>query len=459
MMVAVVALVTIVAMAQAKAPRYIFYFIGDGMGPGHVMATYQYNRLVRGMEEPLLMTSFPIVGQQTTFSASSPVTDSAAAGTALATGTKTLNNMLGMSPDSVALVSIADKLHDAGWGVGIVTTVAADDATPAAFYAHQPSRSLYYEIGVEAARSDFEFIAGSGLRGLVDKQGRRTDLMEQFAQNNVAVVRGANALRGVDSRKIVLLNTDTVMNWQVGYTIDSVGEGLTLPVMTAECLSHLERVSPERFFMMVEGGNIDYGGHANDGATVIKEVIKFDEALREAYDFYLKHPDETLIIVTADHETGGMSVGNNFHHYNCALQYADAQRISKDNFSDLCKAIMKSRRIYTWDDMEELLREKLGFWTSVPVNAEQTKILKESFQRTFVDHTGTEVQALYNRYPEFVNVVFDIMQDFMGIGWTTINHSGNPVGVYAIGVGATEFSRLVDNTDIPRILERLTLGE
>ena len=122
---------------SAATPKYVFYFIGDGMGMGHVMAAQSYNREVLKSDELLLMMQFPVVSMVTTYS-TSRVTDSAAAGTALSTGYKTNNGMLGVTPDSVPVTSIARYLKDAGWGIGIVTTVAPDDATPGAFYAHQP---------------------------------------------------------------------------------------------------------------------------------------------------------------------------------------------------------------------------------------------------------------------------------------------------------------------------------
>lgn len=99
--------------------------------------------------------------------------------------------------------------------------------------------------------------------------------------------------------------------------------------------------------MMVEGGNIDHGGHANDGGTVIKEVLNFQQALKIAYDFYLAHPDETLIVVTADHETGGMGLANNSVGYDLRLRYLDYQRVSKDAFSDYCRNLLRTRRVYT----------------------------------------------------------------------------------------------------------------
>ena len=143
------ALALVAAMAASaadKAPRYIFYFIGDGMGTGQVMAAQTYQRMVRDNRSLLMMSKMPVTSMAYTYSASSPVTDSAAAGTALACGHKTKNGMLGMDADSVPVPSVAKILKDNGYGIGLVTSVAPDDATPAAFYAHVPYRGLFYEI-------------------------------------------------------------------------------------------------------------------------------------------------------------------------------------------------------------------------------------------------------------------------------------------------------------------------
>ncbi|WP_289299437.1 alkaline phosphatase [Duncaniella muris] len=443
----------------AGTPKYIFYYIGDGMGMGQVMATEAYNRTVLGNNDHLLMMQFPVASTSTTFSASSPVTDSAAAGTALSTGNKTNNGMLGMTPDSAEVVSVAKTLFDDGFGVGLVTSVAPDDATPGAFYTHVPKRSMYYEIGKDAAVCGYDFIAGSNLRGIKDKKGDPTDLMKYFVENNVAVVRGTDALETIDSRRVVLLNTDSINTGNIGYTIDSIPGVLTLPVMTEACLRHLQKNGRDRFFMMVEGGNIDHASHANDGATVIKETLNFQEALKVAYDFYLAHPDETLIVVTADHETGGMGLGNNTVGYNLRLKYIDYQKMSKSAFSRYCKSLMRDRRVYRWEDMEEYLTDNFGFWKFVPVTQEQTAKLKEDFERCLVLRNGKDKKTLYDNFDEFSQTVFDIMDKATGLGWTTNGHSGGLVPVYAIGVGAEKFASFNDNTDIPKIILDIVEGK
>lgn len=441
-------IIATMTVANAASPKYVFYFIGDGMGMGHVMAAQSYNREVLKSDDLLLMMQFPVVSMLTTYSASSRVTDSAAAGTALATGSKTNNGMLGVTPDTVPVTSVARHLKDAGWGVGIVTTVAPDDATPGAFYAHQPSRSMAYEIDKEMAKSGYEFVAGSKLKGTKDANGNPTDIYSYFAQNNVTIVRGFDELRGVVSRRILLLNTDSIES-NVGYTIDSIDGVINLPGMTQACVDHLQKHSPERFFMMVEGGNIDYAGHSNDGGAAVKEILNFNQAIKIAYDFYLAHPDETLIVVTADHNTGGMSVrfGD--------ISLIDYQRMSKDQFGYYTKSILNSRRIFTWDDMKAELTVLFGFWDKIAISEEQENTLKEKFDNTFNLRNSADQETLYNSFNEFSVEVFKILNDKAGFGWIATGHTGDPVPLFSIGVGSERFMGVHDNTEIPLIIKQL----
>lgn len=420
------------------------------------MAAEIYNRMVRGSADPLLMMQFPVASMSTTYSADSPVTDSAAAGTALSTGVKTKNSMLGMNPDSVAVNSITVPLKEAGYGIGLLTNVCPDDATPAAFYAHVPNRGNYYKIGKQAAKSDIEFMGGSRWRGAW-KKGKPTDLMKIMADNGVQTARGLDEFSRLTSRRVVLLNTDTINN-NMGHTIDSIPGAMTLADMTKACISHLMKHTPDRFFMMIEGGNIDWSGHANDGGTIVKDVISFDETLRIVYDFYLQHPDETLIVVTADHETGGLSVGSAATGYNAYLHYIDYQKVSKAVFSDWCKEQLQSGRNLSWEEMKAYLTDNFGFWTYVPVSEKADAALREKFDKTFVQHHGEDQRTLYNSFNEFAVEVFDVMSRVCGFGWTTPNHSGNPVPVYAIGADAALFASQPDNTEIPQLILKAALG-
>lgn len=450
--------VTALGSLAADAPKYVFYFIGDGMGMGQVMAAEAYNRTVLGNDDHILMMQFPVASQSTTFSASSPVTDSAAAGTALATGSKTRNGMLGMNADTVAVTSVAKQLFDQGWGVALVTSVPPDDATPGAFYAHVPARGMYYEIGTQAAESGYDFIGGSNLRGLKDKEGNDTGLLDRFAKNGVEVVYGLDEAAAAKSDKVLLLNPTTIDPvGQINFTIDSVPGAMTLAGMTKAALNQLERNGRDKFFMMVEGGNIDYGGHANDGGTIIKEVLGFNEALALAYEFYKAHPEETLIVVTADHETGGLGLGNNAVGYDLHLGYYDYQKISKDRFAEYCRAIKKSRRIYDWADMKEYLEDHFGFWKNVPLTDAQTAALEEEFKKSMEGDGSDDKKTLYNSFNGFTELVFRTLDAHTGLGFTSNGHTGGLVPVYAVGVGSELFAPLTDNTRIPEKIRSLTL--
>lgn len=439
-------------VALADAPKYIFYFIGDGMGIAEVTNANLFKRQILKHEEPLRMTTFPVASMATTHSASSDVTDSAAAGTALASGYKTKNSMLGMGPDSIAVTSMAKTLFDDGFGVGLVTSVAIDDATPGAFYAHVDNRGKYHEIGRSLAESGYQFAAGASLRGTKANDGTDNGLIDYFAENNVKIFYGLDGVdKATEERLLVLSPFHDKNSNDIGYTIDSIPGALTLPALTQAGLDHLMRTSPNRFFMMVEGGNIDHAGHGNDGGTSVREVVNFDEALEIAYRFYLDHQDETLIVVTADHETGGMSVGCFATGYSTALANAATQKVSKEAFNDYCRAILRSRMVYTWQDMQDYLRENFGFGTTVKLNPDEEESLKAMFDKVFEQRSnGEDQKTLYVTFNGFANRVFEILNYKSGFGWTTGAHTGSPVPVYAVGVGAWRFSNLNDNTDIPR---------
>ena len=446
---------TLSAAARDQGPRYIFYFIGDGMGMGPVMTAQAYNREILKNDQPLLMMQFPVVSWCMTYSASHSITDSAAAGTALSTGHKTKNGMLGMDPDTVSVTSITRQFKDAGYGVGIVTSVAPDDATPGAFYAHVPYRKLYYDIDIQAARSGYDFLAGAGLLGTVTADGDSTDVLDVMAEQGVQMIYGPDEITRINSDKVFLVNPRGTSPYNIGYTIDSIGGVLTLPLIAETCLEHLERVSPDRFFMMVEGGNIDHALHGNDGGAAVKEVLNFDQALKVAYDFYLAHPDETLILVTADHDTGGMVNVHSRTGQHMPLGVFDWQKVSKEEFSNYCKSLLRDRRVYRWEDMQEYLEQNLGLFTHIPVSEERLESLKKMFNDTFEMRNSADQKTLYASFNAFAVEVFKLVNDAAGAAFTTVGHSGNPVPVFAVGVGSDEFKGLNNNSDLPAKIRRL----
>lgn len=440
--------------------RYVFLFIGDGMGMGQISAAQGYVRVTQGQDSLLTMMKLPVASFATTHSASSPITDSAAAGTALSTGSKTKNGMLGMNPDTMEVVSIARILKDNGnYGVGLITTVAPDDATPGAFFAHVPRRNMFYEIGKQMAESGYEFIAGANLRGAKDSNGNPNDLLEHFKTNNVVVTRGLNDISDIASQRVLVLSPDSIMMNDVGYTIDSIPGALNLPDMTVAAINHLMKHSPERFFLMVEGGNIDHAGHANDPATIVIETVNFDQALAKALNFYNEHPDETLIVVTADHETGGLGMGNSTLGYWQRLDRLKYVTMSKDGFSEWSKKVFNPQNPYSWEQTKKALDEKMGLYRIFPVRENQDSILKEKFNNVLNHMDGDDRQSLYSSFNTFTEYVFNIISAQSGLGWTTGDHTGAVVPVFAIGKGAQLFNAPMDNTMIPvKILEATGIG-
>lgn len=362
--------------------------------------------------------------------------------------------MLGMAPDTTNVYSIAVDLAKLGYGIGIGTTVAADDATPGAFYAHVPNRGMSYEIDTQFATSGVTFLAGAGLRSIKNDKGEYTDVLDRLAANDYQVVYGPNGIKDIKSDKVVLLSPLGTDPNNAGYTIDSIAGSLNLTQITEACLKQLQKTSPDHFFMMIEGGNIDHALHANDGGAAIKEILNFNEALEVAYRFYQQHPDETLIVVTADHDTGGLSL-NSPKGAKGGLANIDYQRVSKEVFGQYCEGILRSRMVYTWNDMQQYLSDKLGFWSHIKLSDKQTDKLKELFTRTFELRNTDDQKTLYANFNAFAVEVFRIFNDATGLAFTTTSHSGNPVPVYAVGAGADAFKALSNNIDIPRAILRL----
>ena len=398
--ISLLALLFFIATVSFGAVKYVFYMIGDGMGPNQVLLAEMYQGAMQGRigRVPLQMTSFPYTGFATTCSASNGITDSAAGGTALSTGHKTNNGCLGVDKDSVPVESIAEKLHHAGWPVGIMTSVAIDHATPGAFYAHVDKRSKYYQIGHQLAETDYEFFGGAGFHKPVKKKDASAPNLYDYCElQGYVFAHGYKDAQSKleDTKKLILIQENDGIDRTQGcdclpYAIDRKTGDLTLPQITQTAIDFL---APQgQFFMMIEGGKIDYACHANDAATVIGEVLDFDEAIKVVYKFYEEHPDETLIVITADHETGGLALGNSEYTLNLPV----------------------------------LSQQKQSRW-----EAGKSKKVQKA-----IDKINKDAK----------------------IGWTTGAHSDANVPVFAVGVGAELFSGWYDNTDIVKKIYEI-IGE
>lgn len=372
--------------------KYIFLFIGDGMGNSHVAVTESYLSWKEGKlgGEQLLMTTFPVFGTCTTHSADKRITDSSAAGTAIATGEKTNNSYLGVDPEGNPVESMSFCLKEDGYKIGIISSVPINHATPASFYGHNISRGAYYELMTEIPESGFEYFASAGILQYHGPRRKAEDVEpvknaeEYLEANGYEVCFGKEELQKAmeESERIVFCqeyNRDTEPK-----NYDSTGikpeSETTLAEMVEAGIEFLGDEEP--FFIMCEGGEIDWASHSDKTMPMIMTTIGFDDAIREAYEFYLDHPDETLIVVTADHETGGVALGAGNHH------------------GDI-----------NWEVMENVWME-----------------------------SGQSNNLRYDENKQ--------LNDEARIGWTTTDHTGGAVPVYAIGKGAEKFAGRMDNTDI-----------
>ena len=439
-----------IVCGQAK---YVFYFIGDGMGINQVNAAEVYLSAMNGERgsASLLMTTFPVASMAETFSANADVTDSAASGTALATGKKTNNGYIGVDPDVNSIETIAEKAKKAGKKVGITSTVPVNHATPAAFYGHQKDRNMYYEISQDLLKSGFDFFAGAGLynRDKFFNKSDAPDIFPQIEQAGYLISKGyddfkANAGK---AKKVMLLHK----NWEVvdgiPYAIDRTADDLSLKQITEAAIDVLMRDNKKGFFLMLEGGRIDWAGHANDAAANIKEVIDMDEAIKVAYEFYKKYPKETLIVITADHETGGITAGKGSMRIN-VLQH---QKQSQDKLTARINELYNSKEgKVTWEETKNLLSETMGFWKEVPINWENEKILRDAYEETLAKRRDIRDQNLYTDNSLLAAKAKQVMNEIARIGWSTGSHSADYVPVFAIGAGQNLFNGKMDNTEIPK---------
>ena len=452
-------LIALLSVAQAK---YVFMFIGDGMGPHQVLSTEMYLAELEGRigRKPLLMTTFPYTGQAATFSSSNGVTDSAASGTCLATGKKTNNGVIGLAHDSTPVYSVASMLKQQGWGVGIMTSVTIDHATPAAHYAHAASRGDYYTIGTQLTESNFDFFGGSGFTMPQDtNHPSAPNLYDLAEQKGYTLAAGyADAKTKIGSSKLLVVAPDRLDDRTQGadalpYAIDRTDKDLTLSQIVELAIAQLS--SHERFFIMAEGGKIDYASHANDGATVLHEVMDFNAAIEVAYRFYEQHPDETLIVITADHETGGMALGNSDYVLN--LKVLANQQCSLGKLSDQLLALQKAEGEHLqWEQVKQLIAANTGLYTQVEMTAEEDAQLQEAFA-SMMSHQDV-VKTLYEDVDTLSAKALAILNKKSRLGWTTKGHTASAVPIFAIGVGAERFTGWHDNSEIAPLIYQATQG-
>lgn len=445
--------------ANAQEAKYVFYFIGDGMGTNQVEMTELYRGELEGdiNAKRLLFTQFPVATVATTYSRTNGVTDSAASGTALATGTKTYNHAIGTAVDSVTPIkSIAVRAKEAGKRVGVSSSVGINHATPAAFYGHASDRGKYNLIGRQLAESGFDFFGGADFwyTAPADTVG----LYDNARNAGYTIARGYKDYqkKAKKADKMILFQTEAaskVDRRTVAYAIDRTKNDMTLSEIVRAGINFLTKDAPNGFFFMVEGGNIDWECHSNDAASIVREVEDFDKAIGVAYEFYQQHPDETLIVVTADHETGGLALGTGPYKLN--LKALSNQKVSELQFSRMLNAArIKNKGTLTWEQAQAMLKANFGFGAAIELKPKQEQRLQAAFDKSFGPNVKLK-ESEYQKVLPLATEAMKIINEIALVSWASGGHSAAFVPVYAIGVGAEKFQRRTDNAEIPRTIAEI----
>ena len=460
---------TSVQTQEAKTPKYVFLFIGDGMSYPQFQAASDYLGALAdtGSDDildgnvPLTFMNFPVAGSAVTYDSSSFCPDSASTATSLSTGYKTYSGTINM--DETATVSyetISEKLHaQLGWKVGVISSVNLNHATPAAFYAHQAKRSNYYEIGQELVASNFEYFAGGGLLKPTGPDKDKTSLYDLAADAGYKVVMTqaeAEAVTSADG-KVLIIDEHLADSDAFAYENDRAEGDWALSDYVKKGIEVLD--NDTGFFLMVEGGKIDWACHANDAGSTIADTIALSDAVDEAVAFAQQHPDETLILVTGDHETGGLTIGYAGTDYDTFLTNLEHQKISYAKFDSDYVAKYKENNT-SFDEVMKDVTALFGLKTegaeddTLVLTAYELDKLKAAYEATMdasradADPANQAEYVLYGSYEPLSVTITHILNNKSGVNFASYAHTGLPVAVFAQGSGQDLFEGFYDNTQV-----------
>jgi alkaline phosphatase len=355
--------------------------------------------------------------------------------------------------------------------------VSIDHATPAVFYAHQPSRNMYYEIGYELATSDFDFFAGGDLKR-PDKDGM-PNLYDLLEANGFVYTNTLEGMMALEPGQRALATTRTQNSKALAYEIDRAeglyGDTISLEQFVEKGVEMLD--NPDGFFMMVEGGKIDWANHANDARASIDDTIAFDNAVKVALEFAEDHPYDTLIVVTADHECGGMTLGFSSTNYDTAYEMLAAQTNSFQGFNEEFFYPHKQQILDanggSWDPVNDMslavidaVEQYFGLvyddgnpdaTTQFELTSFERGQLEEAYDRSLTGQAANSAEEdyqLYGYYEPFTVTLTHILNEKAGIAFTSWSHTGAPVPVLAEGAGSLLFNGFYDNTDLGKKIAR-----
>jgi alkaline phosphatase len=429
--------------AASRAPKYIFLFLADGAGTAHMEITHQYSEQVLGekliIPDKIMKEGF--VGLMTTHAANALSTDSAAAATALGSGCKAKIGALGICADGRVPTTVMETAKQNGLKIALVTNSTVYDASPAAFVCHVPNRRDYAAILRRYLELEPDMLLGGGREQFMpqSKPGSRrkddTDLAAMFAKENYHEVFNKRELEEVPPGKVLGLFSLGEMSFEIDRdknTEPSVYD------MTRATIRQLNNNS-KGFFAFIETENTDTASHLTDVASVIHDYREFDRAVGLAYEFYKKNPRDTLILVTSDHETGGLGFTMGLKELNNARgknQVAgtvrDLKKIQSIDIS-LQKASRLLGRNPTPESLDKLLRNHFQGFTLAPEYREGILKRRPVSRTIYLDPTANGLGMM-------------IANDTQAY-WQTTSHTNQPVFVAALGVGAERFSGYYDNAD------------
>jgi alkaline phosphatase len=336
--------------------------------------------------------------------------------------------------------------------VGIVSSVTINHATPAVFYSHTPTRKNYYDIAEQLANSDFDYFGGGFWNADSDSDVEPTAIANGFTiTENLAALQAVSA-----GSRVIAFDSAQDAGGRTGalyYDMDrGYVNGMSLADFTEEGIRLLD--NPNGFFMMVEGGKIDWACHANDARAALEDTIAFDDAVKKAVDFYNAHPDETLIVITADHECGGQTIGFAGTGYATFFEVLANQTMSYEYFNATVLAEYKSTHTPAPADIDadmwNIISANFGL-NSADLDAYQLERLEAAFDKTMTgdsSNTNEEDSLLYGYYEPLTVTLTHILNQEAGIAWTSYSHTGVPVPVLAMGKYDNLFDGFYDNTDV-----------
>jgi alkaline phosphatase len=476
--------------AQGAEPRNVILLIGDGMGPESVGLAVYYNRFMNGMDKRLNMERLMAAGNTgycLTYQYGTVVTDSASAATALASGVKTRDAILGKDHDGRPMKSIVDIAVQMGKSTGVISDTRLTHATPAAFYANIIHRDMENEIAAQLVERGDLTVAFSGgaqhfipagtkvedhpsLKGIDKKAGwggsRRKDsrdLIGEARNKGYSVVANEKELSALDAQKtgkvLGLFSAsgfpsaiDRQPHHQTGVP--------TLSQLTAKTLDILKK-NPQGFFLMVEGGQVDWVEHGNDVASVLHEMVEFDRAIGVIMSFAEQNPD-TLIIVTADHDTGGLAIGYSNYNPPAPVKLPSGETWkTKYNFAD--KSIFE-KMAGQKKSFLKMFQDSKGNPAAFKKEVEENSAFKISEEEAaaILSRDAKGAFPAPKGYSEFfvyaASTPTALMARLFGketnTAWAVGTHTHTPVMIFANGPLAEKFRGLLDNVDVPQIIAK-----